>query len=135
MFVLDGSKYSLVEHIFEVVLCQSRTLHIAVSSDPVCQPPGPAEVHWFGAPLVQMDEDVHVVAEVWLSPDQKDGRGLVPSTDLWDPFGGDVLQGDWVDQAEAEDEDVHVGIAERAEMAKLLLSDLDVKRYQKGKTN
>lgn len=64
MLVLDGSKYGRVKHIFEVVLCQSRTLHIVVSSDPVCQPSGPAEAHWFGPPLVQVNEDVHTVAKV-----------------------------------------------------------------------
>lgn len=94
-----------------------------MSSDPVCQPSGPAEVHWFGAPLVQMNKDVHVVSKVWLSSNQNNGRGRVAGTDLWDPFGGDVVKGDRVDQAEAEDEDIHVGIAQRAEMAKLLLTD------------
>lgn len=123
MLVLDGSKNSTVKHIFEVVLCQSRTLHIVMSSDPVCQPSGPAVGHWFGAPLVQVNEDVHVVAKVWLSPHQNDGRDRVASTDLRDPFGGDVIEGDGVDQAEAQDEDVHVGIAQRAKMTKLLLSE------------
>lgn len=94
-----------------------------MSFDPLLQPPGPARAHWPGAPLVQVNEDVHVVAEVRLSPDQNDGRGRVAGTDLWDPSGGDVLKGDGVDQAEAEDEDVHVGVAQRAKMAKLLLSD------------
>lgn len=64
MSVPDVSKYSTVKHIFEVVLCQSRTLHIAMSSDPVGQPSGPAEGHWFGASLVQMNEDFHIVAKV-----------------------------------------------------------------------
>ncbi len=93
-----------------------------MSSDLVREPFGPAELHRFGAPLVQVDEDVHIVAKVWLSPNQNDGRGRVAGTDLWDPFRGDVVKGDWVDQAEAEDEDVHVGIAQRTKMAKLLLS-------------
>lgn len=94
-----------------------------MSPDPVCQPSGPAEVHWFGVPLVQANEDVHTVAKVRLGPNQDDGRGWVAGADLWDPFGGDVVKGDRVDQAEAEDEDVHVGIAQRAKMTKLLLSD------------
>lgn len=92
-----------------------------MSSDPVCKPPGPAQVHRFGAPLVQMNEDVHIVAKVWLGPNQNDGRGRVACADLRDPFGGDVVKGDGVHQAEAEDEDVHMGIAQRAKMAKLLL--------------
>lgn len=58
-----------------------------------------------------------------MSPNQNDGRGRVASTDLRDPFGGDVIKGDRVDQAEAQDEDVHVGIAQGAKVAKLLLSD------------
>lgn len=108
---------------FEVVLRQSRTLHIVMSSDPVCQPLGPAEVHGSGAQLVQMDKDLHIVAKVRLSSNQDNGRGRVARADLWDPFGGDVFEGDGVDQAEAEDEHVHMGIAQRTQMAKLLLAD------------
>lgn len=69
-----------------------------------------------------MDEDVHAVEKVRLGPHQNDGGDGVAGTDLWDPFGGDVMEGDRVDQAEAQNEDVHVGIAQRAEVAKLLLS-------------
>ena len=98
---------------FEVVLCQSWTLHVVVSSDPACHLSGPAAVHWFGAPLVQMNKDVHIVTEVALSSNQDYWRGWVAGTDLRDPFGGDVFEGDGVDQAEAEDEDVHMGVAQR----------------------
>lgn len=94
-----------------------------MSSEPACQPSGPAVGHWLGAPAVQLNEDVHVVAKVCLSPDQNDRRGRVAGTDLWDPLGGDVIKGDGVNQAEAQDEDVHVGIAQRAKVTKLLLSD------------
>lgn len=103
-----------------------------MSSDPVCQLSGPAEVHWFGASLVQMNEDVHVVAKVWLSSDQHNGRGRVAGTDLWYPFGGDVVKGDRVDHAEAEDEDIHMGIAQRAEVAKLLLTDQMIRDEKPG---
>lgn len=132
--MLNGSTYSTVKHIFEVVLCQSWTLHIVMGSDAVFQPPGLAEVHWFGAPLVQMNKDVHIVTKVWLSSNQNNGRGRVASTNLWDPFGSDVVKRDRVDQAEAEDEDVHMGIAQRAEMAKLLLSD-SIKSDEKHRIN
>lgn len=120
--MLDGSKNSTVKHIFEVVLRQSRTLHVVVSSDPACQPSGLTVCHWFGSLLGQLNQNVHVVAKIRLSPNQNDGRGLVSSTDLWDPFGGDVLKGDGVDQAEAQDEDIDVGITQRAKMSELLLS-------------
>lgn len=69
-----------------------------------------------------MDENIHAVEKVRLGPHQNDGGGRVAGADLRDPFGGDVVEGDGVDQAEAQDEDVHVGIAQRAEVAKLLLS-------------
>lgn len=68
-----------------------------------------------------MNKDIHIVAKVWLSSNQNDGSCRVTSTDLWDPFGSDVVKGNRVNEAEAEDEDVHMGIAQRAEMAKLLL--------------
>ena len=123
VLVLNGCIHSTVKDVFEVVLCQSRALHVVVSSDPVCQPSGLSAGHWFGAPLVQVNEDIHIEAEVRLGPDQDDGSSRVAGTDLWDPFGGDVIEGDGVDQAEAQDEDIHVGIAQGAKMAKLLLSD------------
>lgn len=50
--VPDGSVHGAVKHLFEVVLRQSRTLHIVMGSDPVSQPSGPAVGHWLGAPLV-----------------------------------------------------------------------------------
>lgn len=95
-----------------------------MSSDPACQPSGLVEVHWFGSPLVQMNKDVHIVAKVWLSSNQNDGWSWVSSADLWDPFGNDIVKGDRVDKAEAEDEDIHMGIAQRAQMAKFLLSKI-----------
>ena len=103
-----------------------------MSSDPVCQPPGLVKLHRFASPLVQMYEDVHVVAKVRLSPDQNDGRGRVAGSDLRDPLGGDVVEGDGVDEAEAEDEDVHMGVAQRAEVAELLLSEQNM-RDEEGK--
>lgn len=50
--VCDGSVHSAVKHLFEVVLRQSRTLHIVMGSDPVSQPSDPAVGHRLGAPLV-----------------------------------------------------------------------------------
>lgn len=121
MFVLDGGKNSRVKYVLEVVLRQSRTLQVVASSDPACQPSGPAVGHWFGAALGQVNQDVHILAKVRLGPNQDNWRGPVPGADLWDPFGCNVLEGDGVDQAEAQDEDIHVGITERAKMPKLLL--------------
>lgn len=117
----DGGVNGAVKHVFEVALRQSGTLHVVLGSDPASQPPGPAVGHRFGSALIQADEDVHVVAEVGLGAHQHDGRDGVAGTDLRDPFGGDVAEGDGVDQAEAQDEDVHVGVAQRAEKAELLL--------------
>ena len=71
-----------------------------------------------------MNKDVHIVAKIWLSSDQNYGWGWVTSADLWDPFGSDIVKGDGVDKAEAEDEDVHMGIAQRTKMAKFLLSKI-----------
>lgn len=121
VLVPDGGTNGAVEHVFEVALSQSGTLHIVLGSDPASQSHGLAVAHWLGAALVQADEDIHVVAEVGLSAHQYDGRERVAGTDLRNPFGGDVVEGDGVDQAEAQDEDVHMGVAQRAEMTKLLL--------------
>lgn len=117
----DGGMNGAIKHVFEVALSQSGTLHIVLRSDPASQPPGLAVGHRFGATLVQVDEDVHVVAEVGLSAHQYDGRGRVAGTDLRNPFGRDIVEGDGVDQAETQDEGVHMGIAQGAQMTKLLL--------------
>lgn len=68
-----------------------------------------------------MNEDAHVVTEVWLASHQNNGRSPVGCADLWDPFGGNVGKGAWVDQAEAEDENIHMGKAQRAKVAKTIL--------------
>lgn len=121
MFVLDGSKNSRVKHVLEVVLRQSGTLQVVASSHPACQPSGLAVGHWFGAMPGQVNQDLHILAKVRLGPNQDDWRGPVPGADLRDPLGCDVLEGDGIDHAEAQDEDIHVGITERAKMPKLLL--------------
>lgn len=121
MFVLDGSKNSRVKHVLEVVLRQSGTLQVVASSHPACQPSGLAVGHWFGAMPGQVNQDLHILAKVRLGPNQDNWRGPVPGADLRDPLGCDVLEGDGIDQAEAQDEDIHVGITERAKMPKLLL--------------
>lgn len=125
--MLNGSKYSTVKGVFKVVLCESRALHVVMSSDPAREPSGLVKEHRSGALLVQMNEDVHTVSKVWLSSNQNDGGDWVGGSNLWDPFGGDIVKWDGVDEAEAEDEaedeDVHMGIAQRAQMAKHILID------------
>lgn len=50
--VPDGSVHGAVKHLFEIVLRQSRTLHVVMGSDPVSLPSGPAVGNRLGAPLV-----------------------------------------------------------------------------------
>lgn len=73
-----------------------------------------------------MNKGVHTVTKVQLSPSQNNGRGGIEGTDMWDPIGGDVVEGHWVDNAEAEDEDIHLGIPQGAKMIKLFLSKTEL---------
>lgn len=43
------------------------------------------------------------------------------SPDLWNPLLGDVVKGRGVDHAEAQEEDVGVGVGQSPELIKLLL--------------
>lgn len=88
--------------------------------------------HRFGAALGQVNQNVHILAKIRLGPNQDDWGGAVPGADLRDPLGRNVLEGDGVGQAEAQDEDVDVGITQRTKMSKLLLSH-QTKRELRGK--
>uniref|UniRef100_A0AAV2JFW2 Uncharacterized protein n=1 Tax=Knipowitschia caucasica TaxID=637954 RepID=A0AAV2JFW2_KNICA len=74
------------------------------------------EVHWCCIPLLQMKKYINTAAKVRLCPHQDDGRRDVTTANLRNPFCSNVVEGHWVDQAEAEDEDIHVGIAQGAKL-------------------
>lgn len=120
-FVLNGGEDGGIKGLLQVLLRQGGTLDVVGRPDLLADAPGPGAQHGLDLGAVQVDEDVHVQEEVRLGPDQDDGGGRVVGPDLRDPLLGDVVKGGGVDQTEAEEEDVGVGVGQRSELVKLLL--------------
>jgi len=119
--VLYGGKDGGVKRLLQVLLRERRTLHVVRRPDLLCHAPSPGAQNGLDVGPVQVDEDVDVQQEVRLSPDQDDGRGRVVRPDLGDPLLGDVVERGGVDHAEAQEEDVRVGVGQSPEFIKLLL--------------
>lgn len=127
-FVLNGGKDGRVKGLLQVLLREGGTLDVVGRPDLLADAPGPGAQHGLDFGAVQVDEDVDVQQEVELGPNQNDGGGGVVGPDLWDPLLGDVVKGGGVNQAEAEEEDVGVGIGQRSEFIKLLLDGSEADR-------
>lgn len=121
-FVLNGSKNGRIKRLLQVLLCERRTLHVVCSPDLVRHALCPGVRDWLDVRLVQVDEDVHVQQKVGLSPYENDGCGRVVGPDLWNPLLGDVVERGGVDHAEAQEEDVCVGVGQGSESIKLFLN-------------
>lgn len=119
--VLDGGKDGRVERLLQVLLRERRALDVVRGPDLIRHAPRPGALHRLDVAPVQVDEDVHVQQQVRLRPDQDDGRGRVVSPDLGDPLGHDVAEWGGVDHAEAQEEDVCVGVGQSAELVELFL--------------
>lgn len=119
--MFDGCENGGVEGLLQVLLRQSRALHVLRGPDLLGQAPSPGTEHGLHLVPVQVYQDVDVQQEVRLSPDQNDGGRRVAGADLRDPFLCDVLEGRRVDDAEAKQEDVRVGVGQGPEAVKLLL--------------
>lgn len=123
--VFDGCENGGIESLLQVLLRQSRALHVLRGPDLLGQAPSTRTQHRFHLVTVQVNQNVDVQQEVRLSPDQDDGRRRVARANLRDPFLRDVLEGRRVDDAEAKQEDVRVCVGQRAEAVKLLLKRRD----------
>lgn len=120
-FVLDGGEDGGVKRLLQVLLRERRALDVVRGPDLLRHAPRPGAQNRLDVGPVQVDEDVHVQQEVRLGPDQNDGRRRVVRPDLRDPLLGDVVERGGVDHAEAQEEDVRVGVRQRPELIELLL--------------
>lgn len=132
-FVLNGGKDGRVKGLLQVLLREGGALDVVGRPDLLADAPGPGAQHGLDFGAVQVDEDVDVQQEVQLGPDQNDGGGGVVGPDLWDPLLSDVVKGGGVNQAEAEEEDVGVGVGQRSEFIKLLLDGSEADRRMSEK--
>lgn len=130
-FVLNGGEDGGIERLLQVLLRERRALHVVGRPDLLRHAAGPRAQHGLDVGAVQVDEDVHVQEEVRLGAHEDDGRGRVVRPDLRDPLLGDVVEGGGVDHAEAQEEDVRVGVGQRPEFVELLLNG--TKRAKKHK--
>ena len=119
--VFDTRKDVRIKRLLQVLLSQRGTLHVVRGPDLVCHAPSPRAEDRLDLAGVQVDEHVDVEQEVRLGADQDDGRGAVTGPDLGDPFLGDVVERCGVDDAETQDEDVCLGVGERAETVEFFL--------------
>lgn len=120
-FILNGFKDGRIESFLQVLLREWRTLYVVSRPDLLSYAPRPGAQNGLDVRSVQVDEDVHVQQKVRLGTDEDNGRGRVMSPDLWNPLLGDVVKWGGVDQTEAQEKDVHVGIRQSPELIKLLL--------------
>lgn len=119
--VLNPSHDGRIKDLLEVFLSQSRALDVGRG------------FYFLGTELrsllrdgllfalVQLDENFDVLPEVRLRPHQDDGRLGAVAPDFGNPLLTHVLEGRGADDAEAQQEDVRVGIAQRPELVKFIL--------------
>jgi len=112
-----------VEDLDEALLCGCRALEVLDGADFL----GLGAALLFGdrtALVLGLEalQSLRVCAEVELSADEDDGGGGAVVLDLRDPLGGDVLKGGWADDAEADEEDIGLGIAQRTKTVIVLLA-------------
>ena len=126
--VFDGGEDGGVERLLQVLLGEGGALHVVRRPDLLRHGLGPRAQHRLDLGAVQVDEHVDVQQEVGLRAHQDDGRRGVVRPDLGHPLLGDVVEGGGVDHAEAEDEDVRVGVGQGPEAVELLLGTRGGKR-------
>ena len=119
--MFDGGKDGGVKGLLEVLLGERGALDVVRRPDLLRHALGPGVEHGLDLGAVQVDEHVDVQEEVRLRAHQHDGRRGVVRPDLGHPLLGDVVEGGGVDHAEAEDEDVRVGVGQCSEAVEFLL--------------
>ena len=92
---VEGGEDGRVEHFLQVLLGQRRALDVLHSADALRQVPG---VPLGDGDLVvarQFDEDLDVVAQVALRPDENERRLGTVSSNLRHPLFENVVKGRW----------------------------------------
>lgn len=127
-FVLYGGEDGGIERLLQVLLRERRALDIVRRPDLLRHAASTGAQDGLDVRSVQVDEDVHVQQEVRLGADEHDGCGRVVSPDVRHPLLGDVVKRVGVDHAEAQEEDVRVGVGQSSEFIKLLLKETEKKK-------
>lgn len=119
--VLDTSNNGGVKHLFEVFLSQSRAFDIGDSFDFLSAQLRRLLGDWLLFAFVQLNEHFDIFSKVRLGPNQDDGGLRAVTPNLRYPLLTDVLEGGGAHHAEAQQEDVCVGVAEGPQLVKLVL--------------
>lgn len=121
IWVLNTSHDSCIKDLLEVFLSQSRALDVGRGfyflSTELCS----LLRYWLFFALVQLDEDFDILPEVWLCPNQDDGRLGAVAANFGNPLLTHILEGRRAHHAEAQQEDVRVGVAQRPELVEFIL--------------
>ena len=109
----EGEWY-LIKHILQLVLCQSRALHVFHGAKLLCHAITVLlsdGLHLLAGELVP---DAGIVAQISLRADNQAGDTGAVVVDLGEPFFPDVLEGGGGGDGEADEEDVGLRVGEGA---------------------
>jgi len=123
---LKAGHDGLIKDFLEVFLGERRALDVAQKSEAGGEFSGLLLADRRLAASPQLDQGAGVAAEVGLGADEDDGRAVLPLgrrfPDLVDPLFPDVVKAGGEDDAEAQQEDVSVGINQRPQVVEVVLS-------------
>lgn len=120
--ILQAGQYGRVKHFLQIFLGEGRALDVSHGTNLHCTILGVHWVHWSLPVLSQVNENLDILSEVTLGPNQDKWSegGMLP--DLWNPLLRNILEGCWADDTEAQQEHICTGVAQRAQLVELILS-------------
>lgn len=119
--VLNTSHDGRIKDLLEVFLSQSRALDVGRGFYFLGTELRGLLRDWLFFALVQLDENFDILPEVRLRPNQDNGRLGAVASDFGNPLLTHVLEGRGTHHAEAQQEDVRVGVAQRPELVEFIL--------------
>lgn len=112
---VENSADSLLEHGLEASLVQGRALHILDGSNCASHVATLLEGDGSEALLSQTRQGLLVIAKIKLGADQQEGSVGAVVLDLRVPLGANILERGRRDDGEADEEDVGLGVGQRAQ--------------------
>jgi hypothetical protein len=100
----------LVEHVLELILGQSTALHIFDSTELLGHAFTILPPYWRHLLLSELLADARVVAQIDLGADDEAGDAGTVMMNFGEPLLADVLEGGWGGDAEADEENVGLGV-------------------------
>ena len=112
----------LVEHILQLVLCESTALHILDGAELLGHPLAVLLPHRGHLLFGQLLPHARVVPQIYLGADDQARDAGAVMMDFREPFLADVLEGGWRGHGEADEEHVCLRVGQGTEPIVILLS-------------